>query len=137
MTWSTAASRAFTSKVGIQHPIVLAPMAGACTPALVAAVSGNGGLGMYGAALMPAPDLKKVVQTIKAAVPPGKPWGINLFCPPPDVPPFTQQQCRALQHVHEYYNTTAAQHALQCRLETNLDVDLQAAHSNLEAQIQV
>src|SRR5262249_41810177 len=39
---------------GLQHPIFLAPMAGACTPQLVAAVSDAGGLGSPGAGPMSA-----------------------------------------------------------------------------------
>jgi nitronate monooxygenase len=34
----------------IEHPILQAPMAGATTPELVAAVNGAGGLGSFGAA---------------------------------------------------------------------------------------
>ena len=40
---------------GIDHPILLAPMAGATTPTLVAAVSNAGGLGGHGCGVM-APD---------------------------------------------------------------------------------
>ena len=41
---------------GIEYPIIQAPMAGACTPALVAAVSNGGGLGSLGAAPMKRPS---------------------------------------------------------------------------------
>lgn len=37
-----AASKSLLSTLGMQHPIVLAPMAGVCTPALTAAVSNAG-----------------------------------------------------------------------------------------------
>jgi nitronate monooxygenase len=42
-------SNAFFHRLGIEHPLVQAPMAGSTTPALVAAVSNAGGLGSLGA----------------------------------------------------------------------------------------
>jgi nitronate monooxygenase len=44
--------QAFTERVGIQLPILLAPMAGACPPGLSIAVANAGGLGACGALLM-------------------------------------------------------------------------------------
>jgi nitronate monooxygenase len=44
--------QAFTERVGIRLPILLAPMAGACPPALSIAVANAGGLGACGALLM-------------------------------------------------------------------------------------
>ena len=45
-----------TRRLGIEHPIIQAPMAGGTTtPELVAAVSNSGGLGSIGAGYM-APD---------------------------------------------------------------------------------
>jgi nitronate monooxygenase len=38
--------------LGIEHPILQAPMAGSTTPALVAAVSNAGGLGGHGCATL-------------------------------------------------------------------------------------
>lgn len=43
---------AFTEKLGIRVPILLAPMAGACPPSLSIAVANAGGLGACGALLM-------------------------------------------------------------------------------------
>jgi hypothetical protein len=40
---SPSAARSMLSRLGMSNPIVLAPMAGCCTPALVAAVSNAGG----------------------------------------------------------------------------------------------
>lgn len=44
-----------TDLLGIEHPIIQAPMAGATTPAMAAAVSNGGGLGSHGCA-MHTPD---------------------------------------------------------------------------------
>ena len=50
-----ACARAFCDRFGLRLPILLAPMAGACPPALSIAVANAGGLGSCGALLM-APD---------------------------------------------------------------------------------
>src|SRR3546814_3430437 len=39
----------FASRLGIEHPLIQAPMAGSTSPALVAAVSNAGALGSLGA----------------------------------------------------------------------------------------
>jgi len=44
-----------TKLVGVDYPILLAPMAGASTPELTAAVSNAGGLGAFAAAVL-SPD---------------------------------------------------------------------------------
>lgn len=41
-----------TELLGIEYPILLAPMAGASTPELTAAVSNAGGLGAFAAAVL-------------------------------------------------------------------------------------
>jgi nitronate monooxygenase len=69
---------AFTVRMRIQHPLVLAPMAGGpSTPALCAAVSEAGGLGSYGAAYLPPGKLREEIRAIRALT--GKPFAINLF----------------------------------------------------------
>ncbi len=69
---------AFTERVGVQHPLVLAPMAGGpSTPALCAAVSEAGGLGSYGAAYLPPDKLRAEIRAIRAAT--SRPFAINLF----------------------------------------------------------
>jgi nitronate monooxygenase len=45
---------ALLSRLGLEHPIIQAPMAGTSTPALTAAVSNAGGLGSLGVAAMGA-----------------------------------------------------------------------------------
>jgi nitronate monooxygenase len=45
-------SEAFCARFGLRLPILLAPMAGACPPALSIAVAEVGGLGACGALLM-------------------------------------------------------------------------------------
>ena len=54
MSWS---KRSLTDLLGIEHPIIQAPMAGASTPALVAAVSEAGALGGFGGTYAGADEL--------------------------------------------------------------------------------
>jgi nitronate monooxygenase len=67
-----------TERLGIQHPLILAPMAGGpSTPALAAAVSEAGGLGSYGAAYLPVEQVREAIRAIRAAT--SRPFAINLF----------------------------------------------------------
>jgi nitronate monooxygenase len=69
---------AFTERMGIAHPLVLAPMAGGpSTPALCAAVSEAGGLGSHGAAYVPPDKLRQDIRAIRAAT--SHPFAVNLF----------------------------------------------------------
>jgi nitronate monooxygenase len=65
------------SLLGIEHPIIQAPMAGSTTPELVAAVSNAGGLGMLGAANLSPAHIAQAVTTIRALT--DRPFGVNLF----------------------------------------------------------
>ena len=70
-------STELTERLGIRYPIVQAPMAGATTPELVAAVSNAGGLGSLGAALLPPDDLRRAIGEIRRLT--DRPFNINLF----------------------------------------------------------
>ncbi len=63
--------------LGIDVPIVQAPMAGSATPALAAAVSNAGGLGSLGCSTMTPDDLKAAVGALRAAT--NKPFNLNFF----------------------------------------------------------
>src|SRR5438445_2190193 len=69
---------AFTGRMGVQHPLVLAPMAGGpSTPALCAAVSEAGALGSHGGAYLAPAKLRDDIRAIRAAT--SRPFAINLF----------------------------------------------------------
>jgi nitronate monooxygenase len=69
---------AFTERMGIPHPLVLAPMAGGpSTPALCAAVSEAGGLGSHGGAYVAPQKLREDIRAIRGAT--SKPFAVNLF----------------------------------------------------------
>jgi len=66
------------AKLDIEHPLILAPMAGgASTPELVAAVSNAGGLGSFGAAYLPPDQVWDAIRRIRALT--DKPFNVNLF----------------------------------------------------------
>ncbi|NKJ46010.1 nitronate monooxygenase [Burkholderia sp. SG-MS1] len=64
--------------LGIEKPIIQAPMAGVSTPALAAAVSNAGGLGSLGVGAMNAAAARKVIEETRALT--DKPFNINVFC---------------------------------------------------------
>jgi nitronate monooxygenase len=74
-------NRALLHLLGIEKPIIQAPMAGVSTPALAAAVSNAGGLGSLGVGAMNAESARKVVRQTRELT--GKPFNINVFCHTP------------------------------------------------------
>lgn len=64
--------------LGIEHPIVQAPMAGSDSPALAAAVSAAGGLGSLGCAMRTAEDVDAAVREIRRRT--NRPFNLNFFC---------------------------------------------------------
>jgi nitronate monooxygenase len=65
-------------RLGIEHPILLAPMAGnGGTPELAAAVSNAGGLGAWGGAYATPEDIVKTIRRIRQLT--SRPFNINLF----------------------------------------------------------
>jgi nitronate monooxygenase len=73
-----------TRLFGIEHPIVLAPMAGAMDFELAAAVSEAGGLGSLPCAMLTAETLRDQFAKIRART--AKPVNLNFFCHTPPVP---------------------------------------------------
>jgi nitronate monooxygenase len=69
---------AFLQRLGIAHPILLAPMAGAGgTPELAAAVSNAGGLGAWGGAYAKPDEIAATIRRLRALT--SRPFNINLF----------------------------------------------------------
>src|SRR3954462_3163513 len=69
----------FTDRLGIQVPVLLAPMAGACPPSLSIAVANAGGLGACGALLMQPDAIKSWASQFRAESNGG--FQINLWIP--------------------------------------------------------
>lgn len=74
-------ARSFCQRFGLKHPVLLAPMAGACPPALSIAVMRSGGLGACGALLMAPQAIVEWADAVRAATP--GPFQINLWVPDP------------------------------------------------------
>lgn len=71
------------SLLGIELPIIQAPMAGVQGSALAAAVSNAGGLGSLPAAMFAPDGLRKELATLTALT--SKPFNVNFFCHTPPV----------------------------------------------------
>jgi nitronate monooxygenase len=67
----------FLDRVGIQHPVILAPMAGPGTPELAAAVSNAGGLGSMPAAYLSPEQIASDIRRVRELT--DRPFAVNLF----------------------------------------------------------
>lgn len=74
-------AEAFCARFGLRLPILLAPMAGACPPALSIAVANAGGLGGCGATLMQPREIDSWVSAVRAGTNGG--FQLNLWVPDP------------------------------------------------------
>ena len=73
--------RRLTDLLEIEHPLVLAPMAGFGTVELAAAVCAAGGLGSIGCGPVPPPAAAKTIAELRALT--NKPINVNFFCHAP------------------------------------------------------
>jgi nitronate monooxygenase len=80
-TGPLARAEAFCRRFGLRVPILMAPMAGACPPALAAAVANAGGLGGCGALLMQPAAILTWAGAVRAAS--NGAFQINLWVPDP------------------------------------------------------
>lgn len=79
-----------TELLAIEHPLVVAPMAGGpTTPELVAAVADAGALGTLAGAMSSADDLRAAIRATRALT--SRAFAVNLFAPlpPPEPKPET------------------------------------------------
>lgn len=92
--WSQLAAR-----LGIEYPLIQAPMAGgATTPELVAAVSNAGGLGSTGAAYLTPEELVRHSRRVRELT--DRPFAINLFVPLPPPGPVDPSRMLAVLAPH-------------------------------------
>ncbi|WP_027922983.1 nitronate monooxygenase family protein [Pseudomonas sp. URMO17WK12:I12] len=85
--------------LGIELPIIQAPMAGANGSAMVIAASNAGGLGSMPAALLTIEQLREELKTIRQHS--QRPFNINYFCHQPPAP--DEQRARDWKNVLEPY----------------------------------
>jgi nitronate monooxygenase len=75
------ASKSFCRKYGLQCPILLAPMAGACPVSLSVAIANAGGMGAMGALMTPPAGIRTWVQEFRSQS--NGPFQLNLWIPDP------------------------------------------------------
>src|SRR5262245_24432459 len=68
----------FLRKLGIELPIVQAPMAGVDTPEMAAAVSNAGGLGSVGVGSVDAEATRRMITAVRSRT--DRPFNVNVFC---------------------------------------------------------
>lgn len=91
--------------LGIELPIIQAPMAGATGSAMVIAASNAGGLGSMPAALLSTEQLREELKTIRQHC--QRPINVNFFCHQPPAP--DEQRARAWKNLLEpYYREVGA-----------------------------
>jgi nitronate monooxygenase len=98
-----------TTLFGIEHPIVLAPMAGAMDFELVAAVSEAGGLGSLPCAMLTAETLRDQFAKIRART--KKAINVNFFCHTPPAP-SNAREVRWRDRLKPYYEELGIDPAL-------------------------
>ncbi|WP_313002475.1 nitronate monooxygenase [Brevundimonas sp.] len=81
---------ALTDRLGLELPIIQAPMAGTSTPELAAAVSNAGALGSTSIAAVDAVEGQRQIQTLKALT--MRPININVFCHAPTPPDLARDR---------------------------------------------
>ncbi|AKJ32175.1 NAD(P)H-dependent flavin oxidoreductase [Caldimonas brevitalea] len=112
-------------RLGIRHPVMLAPMGGeAACAELVAAVSEAGGLGILGAAYMAPTRITEVIAQIRSLT--SQPFGVNLFCPQRWQPEeaLTQGYAQRLARFHAELGLPPAQ--VPERFEESFDAQFDA-----------
>jgi nitronate monooxygenase len=70
-------------QLGLEHPIIQAPMAGTSTPALAAAVSNAGGLGSIAIGANTVEQARAAIAATRALT--TRPFNVNLFCHRPAI----------------------------------------------------
>ncbi|MBA2450950.1 MAG: nitronate monooxygenase [Chloroflexi bacterium] len=66
-----------TTRLGVTHPVILGGMGAGTSPALVAAVSNAGGLGIQGCAGRTPEEIARLAETIRGLT--ERPFGLNLL----------------------------------------------------------
>jgi nitronate monooxygenase len=118
----------FLNRLGIQFPIIQAPMAGVSTPEMAAAVSNAGGLGSIGVGNVDAELARAMIRQVKALT--DRPFNVNVFCHQPAVadpekeaawlrslsPRFSQFGARPPEHLREIYTSFVTDDAMLAML---------------------
>jgi nitronate monooxygenase len=99
----------FVRWLGVQHPLIQAPMAGSTTPALVAAVATSGGLGSLGAGYLEPQAILDQAAEIRRLT--DRPYAIGLFVLPDEV----TVDMAAVEDAREHLDALMAREGLDVR----------------------
>jgi nitronate monooxygenase len=105
------------NRLGIELPIIQAPMAGVSTPEMAAAVSAAGGLGSIGVGGVDAAATQQMIAAVRSLT--KGPLNVNVFCHQPAVadaakesawiarlaPEFARYGATPPNHLHEVYES--------------------------------
>lgn len=80
---STTSTNELLRRLGIEAPIVQAPMAGVSTPAMAAAVSEAGALGSIAIGAVDVEAGREMIRAVRGAT--ARPFNVNVFCHRPAV----------------------------------------------------
>ena len=98
MTWS---GNPIAKRLGIDVPLIQAPMAAVSTPAMAAAVSNAGGLGMLASAMLTPDGFAEAMASVRQTT--NKPFGVNFFVhDPPEVDP--EREAKLRERLAPYYD---------------------------------
>lgn len=94
-----------TERLGIDKPIIQAPMAGTSTPLLAAQVSNAGGLGSISIAAVDAANGQKMIAQTRELT--ARAFNVNVFCHQPSVPDHALEQ-DWIEHLQPYFSEFGA-----------------------------
>ena len=92
--------------LGIELPMLQAPMAGASGSAMAIAVANAGGLGALPCAMLTGEQIRDEIEAFRAACP-GRPLNLNFFCHQPPAPD-PERAARWKQALKPYYQEVGA-----------------------------
>jgi nitronate monooxygenase len=115
-----------SEKLGIEHPIIQAPMAGGGdTPELVASVCNAGALGFVGAAYLSPAQILEIGRAVREKT--ERPFGMNLFAPLPE-PETPKNAENALKRLVPFFSELGlAPPALPAKASHSFSEQLEAA----------
>lgn len=102
-----ARAQQFAQLLGMQLPVLLAPMAGACPPSLSIAVANAGGLGACGALMMEPEQIRAWSEEFRKGSPGA--FQINLWIPEPQPPRDAELEKKQRQFLEQWGPPVSAQ----------------------------
>ncbi len=90
----------FLQRLGVDYPLIQAPMVGVSTPQLAAAVSNAGALGSIGLGASSAAQSGELIAATRALT--GRPFNVNLFCHRPAVADAARETAW-LEHLRPFF----------------------------------